>query len=228
MSTATTVPATPVPATRTLDAGWLAGEIELRGRMWATDDARVLGTLWWYSAAPHLIGPAAQSFFTPGATCSPRLENVVFHREDTSRLAGSHSTADLPPGVEPLAAAIRQAFEAAIAALAPYVPRPRPLWAIGADAIADRFLEVGRARRQTEQTTEAALAVARAVGAPMPTPRFADVSHHPGAYDSPTQRHVRRSSCCLLYRAPNQQPCAGCPRRSREDREARLRARTRR
>lgn len=214
-----------MPASLTLDPEWLAGEIELRGQMWRTDDARTLGTLWWYSAAPHLIGPAVWSFFAPGATRSPRLADVVFHREETSRLAGAHATGDIAPGVEPLAEAIQETFGACIAALAPYVPRPRPLWAIGADAIADRFLLVGRARRLPERATGAALDVARAIGAPMPVPRFMEVPQRPGEYPGPSRRQVRRSSCCLLYLAPGQTLCAGCPRRTQEDREARLRAR---
>lgn len=216
---------TVVPAIQTLDSGWLAEQVRLRGVMWGTADRRVLGTLWWYSAAPLLITPAVASHMATGSPLSPRLEDVVFHHHESSRLTGADSDAQLVPGgTEPLADSLRETFGRCINVLTQFVPRPRPLWAIAADAIAERYLWAGRALGRTDEAAATATEVARIVGPPMPLPRFRDDPPEIGfELPSPTpQRHLRRCSCCLLYLAPNRQSCSNCPRRDATDRKQRL------
>jgi ferric iron reductase protein FhuF len=55
--------------------------------------------------------------------------------------------------------------------------------------------------------------LAAAVGAPLPAPRYVDVS---GA------RFTRRASCCLLYRLPHEPLCTSCPRRPPAERQVLL------
>ncbi len=87
--------------------------------------------------------------------------------------------------------------------------RPRPLWAIAADSLANRLLALGRALGEEHRVTALAAPLAAAVGPPLPAPRYVDVAG---------VRFTRRVSCCLLYRLPPEPLCTSCPRRPAAER----------
>ncbi|MFE3229638.1 (2Fe-2S)-binding protein [Nocardia sp. NPDC059228] len=79
------------------------------------------------------------------------------------------------------------------------------LWAIVADAIGNRALDIG---------AEAAGArLARDVAGRLPVPRFQDVGG---------RTFVRRISCCLVFEVPGCEMCTSCPKRPAPEREALL------
>lgn len=79
------------------------------------------------------------------------------------------------------------------------------LWAIVADAIGNRALDIGAA--------EAGARLARDVAGRLPVPRFQDIGG---------RTFVRRISCCLVFEVPGCEMCTSCPKRPTPDREARL------
>lgn len=138
-----------VPASRIEDPDWMAEQMRLRGHIWNTDDARVLATLWWFSASTRLITPSVASFVGTGEVLSPRLSDLRLHWRPDSRLTGVTSqrvlTGSTP--LETLAEALRETFEVAIASVAAAGRmRQRPLWAIATDAVAGCLLWAGRAQ----------------------------------------------------------------------------------
>jgi ferric iron reductase protein FhuF len=136
-----------LPATVILDRAWLAGQLRLRGQIWGTGDQRTLATLWWYSASAMLVRPSLLALAADGTCLSPRLEHIVIHHQPSSRFSGSHGTQAMPgDDLGAYAAALGATVGTVIGQLRPYVPRPRPLWAIAADAIAGRLLWAGQQR----------------------------------------------------------------------------------
>ena len=110
-----------------------------------------------------------------------------------------------------MAAELRSTLSTVIDLLGPYVPRPRPLWAIATDAIAGQFLWAGQRTRRRSQATVQAARIITSIGAPMPPPRF--VGHVlPLAAEGTTQLKIQRNSRCLRYRVPGQAACGNCPR----------------
>ncbi|WP_230330107.1 (2Fe-2S)-binding protein [Nocardia aurantiaca] len=79
------------------------------------------------------------------------------------------------------------------------------LWAIVADAIGNRALDIG--------AEEAGARLARDVAGRLPVPRFQDVGG---------RTFVRRISCCLVFEVPGCQMCTSCPKRPASEREALL------
>ncbi|MFE3192950.1 (2Fe-2S)-binding protein [Nocardia sp. NPDC059240] len=79
------------------------------------------------------------------------------------------------------------------------------LWAIVADAIGNRALDIGAA--------EAGARLARDVAGRLPVPRFQDVGG---------RTFVRRISCCLVFEVPGCEMCTSCPKRPAPEREAKL------
>lgn len=194
-----------VPATAIYDADWLDEQIRLRGERWQTNDRKVLATLWWYSASVWLQVPSLASIAVTGRALSPALDRVSMHWLPDSRITGATSSAVLAGDdqVAALGSALRDMFGTVI----PVVARAggmkeRPLWAIAADSLAGRLLWVERAIGA--EATELAPRLAAAIGPEMLKPRFEK------RYGRPV---LRRSSCCLLYRAPNQGKCSECPKR---------------
>ena len=92
--------------------------------------------------------------------------------------------------------------------------RPRPLWAIAADSLANQLLALGRAVGDVGAATALAGRLAAAVGPPLPAPRYVDVPRPGGG----TARFTRRASCCLAYLVPHDVVCTSCPRRPPDER----------
>ncbi|MGV9661740.1 (2Fe-2S)-binding protein [Nocardia niigatensis] len=79
------------------------------------------------------------------------------------------------------------------------------LWAIVADAIGNRALDIGAA--------DAGARLARDVAGRLPVPRFQDIGG---------RTFVRRISCCLVFEVPGCDMCTSCPKRPAPEREALL------
>lgn len=211
-----------VPGALFADAGWIAGQLDALRVRYATGDGatgdgatgdgasgdrRVLATVWWYSASSVLLTPALAGLVT-GLPLSARLADTsVSVLPGGTPVAATSSAA----GAD-CAAELREALSAAVDAVATAGRmRPRPLWAIAADSLANRLLAVGRALGDPVRVTGLAGPLALEVGPPLPVPRFVDVAG---------VRFTRRVSCCLLYRLPPEPLCTSCPRRP--DAERRL------
>jgi len=195
---------TELPATVIADPDWLAEQIRLRGQIWGIDDRRTLATLWWYSASTMLVTPGVLAIAAGGRYLSPRLEHTVIHHQPSSRFSGSHATQTLPgDDLAAFAAELRPTLAAVIGMLGPYVPRPRPLWAIASDAIAGRFAWAGNRTGHPDQAAALATRIVTTIGGPMPRPRYVTQF---------AQCRIQRNSCCLLYRVPGESPCSDCPR----------------
>jgi len=216
---------TGVPASRIRDPEWMREQLRSRGLIWNTDDARVLATLWWYSASARMIAPAIASLVVSGRPLSPRLDDLLLHSRPDSRLSGVTSTALLPlpssaeatanvesPALSALGTALGELFAETIPAVAAAgAMRERPLWALATDAIAGRLLWAGEASATVERAISLAEPLVANVATTMPRPRYTRT--HPG-----DQVTTKRVSCCLLYRVPGQHKCGGCPGKPRHAR----------
>jgi hypothetical protein len=192
--------ARPLPAALLADVGWTAERVAALGRRYRSTDARVLATVWWYSASAVLLTPVAAGLAT-GRPLSARLADTTLYDVGGTLLAGVSAAS---PGPDP-AGELRAALGSAIAAVAAAGGvRERPLWAVATDSLAGRLLALGRALGDVAAVTALAAPVAAAVGDPMPAPRWTDVGG---------TRFVRRASCCLLYRLPGEGMCTACPGR---------------
>jgi hypothetical protein len=195
-----------LPATVLADPGWTASVLERRALIQGTDDRRVLATVWWYSVSAVLLTPPLAGLVT-GRPLSGRLADTAL-----SVLAGDRPVAAVvtAPGAD-LAAELRASLGAVIAAVAVAGRmRERPLWAIATDSLANRLLALGRALGDVDAATAQAVDLARAIGPPLPVPRYVDVGR---------ARFTRRVSCCLLYRVPHEPLCVSCPRRPAAERQ---------
>jgi len=209
-----------VPANSVRDPEWMREQIRLRGLIWNTEDTRVLATLWWYSASARMIAPTIASLVITGEPLSPELDDLWLHNKPDSRLSGVTSTAVLPvpsndtttatyetaaPVLATLGAALHKLFAAVIPAVAAAGHmRERPLWALATDAIAGRLLWAGEACGDVERASSMAEPLVAAVNGPMPAPRYTQRA-------TDDRMVTKRVSCCLLYRAPGQHKCRGCP-----------------
>ncbi|MGY1615253.1 (2Fe-2S)-binding protein [Geodermatophilus sp. SYSU D00691] len=198
-----------VPATRLADDAWTAEVLARRARTQGTADPRVLATVWWYSASAVLLTPSLAGLLT-GRPLSGRLEETTLHLLAGGLPVAAVSAAPATDVAEELRAALAQAV-AAVASAGGL--RERPLWAIATDSIANRLLALGRAVGDVGAATSLAVHLGRAIGPPLPVPRYVDVG---GA------RFVRRVSCCLLYRVPHEPMCASCPHRPPAERQVLL------
>ncbi|NYH80664.1 ferric iron reductase protein FhuF [Actinopolyspora biskrensis] len=211
-----------VPGSLVDDPGWMAEQMRLRSRIWNTEEARVLATLWWFSASTRLITPSVASFVVTGEVLSPRLADLRLHWHPDSRLTGVTSVSVLTGStpLESLAEALRQTLERSIASVSAAARmRQRPLWAIATDAIAGCLLWAGRAQGTPARATALAAPLVTAIDAPMPSPRYTEIASQAGT----SRLFTRRTSCCLLYRAPGEDKCSSCPGRSPDQRHALLR-----
>jgi ferric iron reductase protein FhuF len=198
-----------VPATLFADADWTAGRLAALGARYASDDRRVLATVWWYSASSVLLTPVLAGLVT-GRPLSARLADT-----SVALLAGGTpvaATSSAPGG--DTAAELRDTLAEVVDVVAAAGGmRARPLWAIAADSLANRLLALGRALGDERRATALAAPLAAAVGPPLPVPRYVDVAG---------VRFTRRVSCCLLYRLPPEPLCTSCPRRPAAEREVLL------
>ena len=195
-----------VPAVLLADAEWTAERLAALGTRYASGDRRVLATVWWYSASTVLLTPPLAGLAT-GLPLSARLADT-----SVAVLAGGTpvaATSSAPGG--DTAAELRETLAAVIDAVAVAGgTRPRPLWAIAANSLANRLLALGRALGEERRVTGLAAPLAGAVGPPLPAPRYVDVAG---------VRFPRRVSCCLLYRLPPEPLCTSCPRRPAAERQ---------
>jgi ferric iron reductase protein FhuF len=198
-----------VPAALLADADWTSARLAALGARYASDDRRVLGTVWWYSASSVLLTPALAGLAT-GLPLSARLADTTVALLGGGTPIAATSSA---PGTD-TAAELRESLVAVVDAVAAAGQmRARPLWAIAADSLANRLLALGRALGDERRGTALAAPLAAAVGPPLPVPRYVDVSG---------VRFTRRVSCCLLYRLPPEPLCTSCPRRPAAEREVLL------
>ncbi|MFV0534288.1 MAG: (2Fe-2S)-binding protein [Cumulibacter sp.] len=214
-------PAIEIPATQCVDSDWMQEQIRLRGYIWGIDDKFVLGTLWWYSASTWLVMPAVTSWYVTGRALSPRLEDMrLFHRPD-SRIPGSRSVAIGPESTADFAAQLGSALGKVIGVLDAIIGKgERRLWSFAVDAIVGRLLwaaqHTGRTAEMLASADRLITQMGRALGMTLPAPRLTT---------TPTgESHLRRGSCCLLYRVPAEAKCSTCPRQLPEQRLARLTA----
>ncbi|WP_435278091.1 hypothetical protein [Rhodococcus yananensis] len=195
------------------DPEWLADRVADTGRRWGCDDARVNGTLWWYSASSTLVAAPLAMLLTDGLAPDPDLTQLRCALRENGYLAAVRSSRLLRIG--DYSTALVAAHDAMISALAAVSgAAPRALWAIAADSIAGRALTAGRALGRIGDGCALAESV---TVAPMPTPRYVDIE---GADRG--ERFVRRCSCCLIYTATGGDKCSACPRRTPAERHARL------
>jgi ferric iron reductase protein FhuF len=205
--------AVPVPAAALADPDRIAARIASAALARGTDDARVLATVWWYSASSVLLAPALAGLVT-GIPLSARLADTTLAALPSGLLVAAVSAAAGPGSVDALGAQLRDALGAVVGAVARAGSvRERPLWAIATDSLANGLLAVGRAVGDVTGATALAGPLAAAVGPPLPAPRYVDVG---GA------RFTRRASCCLLYRVPGEPLCTSCPRRPAAERRVLL------
>jgi ferric iron reductase protein FhuF len=207
--------ATAFPAVRFADPAWTAELLALRSQRHGSPgegsrNARVLATVWWYSASSVLLTPPLAGLVT-GIPLSGRLEDLTVSVLPSLVPIAAEARG---PGSGDLVADLRNSLGAVVAAVAEAGRmRERPLWAIATDSVADRLLVLGRAMGEVGRATALAAPLAAAVGPSMPVPRYEDVG---------STRFVRRASCCLLYRVPGGTTCTSCPRRPPEERQSLL------
>ncbi|WNV76137.1 (2Fe-2S)-binding protein [Geodermatophilus sp. DSM 44513] len=203
-----------VPAVLLADRDWTAARLAALGARYAVDhrapgDRRVLATVWWYSASSVLLTPALAGLAT-GLPLSARLADT-----SVALLGGGTpiaATSSAPGG--DTAAELRETLAAVVDTVAAVGGvRPRPLWAVAADSLANRLLALGRALGEEDRLTALAAPLAAALGPPLPAPRYVDVTG---------VRFTRRVSCCLLYRLPPEPLCTSCPRRPAAERQVLL------
>ena len=197
-----------VAGTRLLDEAWVVEQIRLRGLRWSTEDRRVLATLWWYSASVWTVTPTLASLVLTDRVLSAEPSDLAVHWLPDSRITGATSTVVLG-GTDPVQAAgssVRSVYDRVIPLLAEIAGmRPRPLWAIAADALAGRLLWLGYATDDIAATQALLEPLSEVIGAPLPRARYTPAREQVGP-------QVDRCSCCLLYLAPRQSMCSSCPR----------------
>ncbi|MFD4366199.1 (2Fe-2S)-binding protein [Rhodococcus sp. NPDC058521] len=210
------------PAERMVDPEWMADRVADTGRRWGSTDARVNGTLWWYSASSTLTGiPVATALVTEYAAL-PRLEDASAFLRPDGYFGGMHGDTFLPvdEGVSHLAGELTDTLADLIRALAEASGvRDRALWAIVTDSVANRALDAGDARGDRalgSAFAERLVGEMRNLGAPMPSPRFVDVQA-----GSRTKKFTQRASCCLIYET-RERKCTSCPKRRPSERLADL------
>ncbi|MCA0144770.1 (2Fe-2S)-binding protein [Blastococcus sp. LR1] len=199
-----------VPATTLTDPAWLAELPALR-----SGDPRVAVTVWWYSASAVVMAPVLAGLAV-GRPLSARLEDTTVFLGPGSRPVAAVSGA---PDADP-AGGLRECLEAVIPALAEVAGmRERPLWGIATDSLANGLLSLGRALGDVPAVTAVAVPLARAIGSPLPEPRYTDVAG---------VRFVSRVSCCLVDQLPHGSTCVSCPNRLPAERQALLESTARR
>ena len=201
-----------VPLSLIDDPAWVAEQIRLRGERWNTNDRRVLVTLWWYSASSWTIGPTLTSLVMGSDLLSAEVSDLDLHWLPDSRVTGATSRRVLH-GDDRLALAgesLRSLYSYVLPILAEYGHmRERPLWAIAADAIANRLLWLGRALsselENVKRVTSLLDPLTEQIGGPLPLTRYTRT-------DDFEAMHTHRCSCCLLFLTPQGGKCASCPR----------------
>ena len=207
------------PAALLTDPGWLADRVADTAARWGSDDPRVNGTLWWYSASSTLTGIPIATALVTGVAAHPGLGDAVAFLRDDGYLGGITASSGLPvtEGLSELAAEMAAALTPIVDALAAASGvRHAAMWAIATDSIANRALDAGTAcgdRVRGSIFARGLVDALRHAGVVLPDPRFVDVGA--GTLSS---RFTQRASCCLIYETPGSGKCVSCPRRPAEDR----------
>ncbi|MCQ4120278.1 (2Fe-2S)-binding protein [Rhodococcus tibetensis] len=207
------------PAVRLTDPGWLADRVADTSSRWGSDDPRVNGTLWWYSASSTLTGIPIATALVAGVAAHPRLGDARAFLTEDGYLGGLTASSALPvtEGQSELASEMAAALTPIIDALAAASGvRRAAMWAIATDSIANRALDAGDGvgdRNRGSIFARELVDAMRGAGVVLPRPRFVDVQA--GAV---TRRFTQRASCCLIYETPGSGKCVSCPRRPAEDR----------
>jgi hypothetical protein len=195
-----------VPGTRLTDPAWVTTAIAGRS---PGAGGRVPATVWWYSVSAVLVTPALAGLLTGVGLTGRLTETSLAFRFDGLPVAAVALT-----GTHDVAAELRETLGAVVAAVAAAGrTAERPLWAIATDSIANQLLALGRALGDVPAATAHAVPLARAIGAPLPAPRYVDVAG---------VRFTRRASCCLMVDLPGGPLCTSCPRRPPAERAALL------
>ncbi|WP_157577222.1 (2Fe-2S)-binding protein, partial [Saccharomonospora iraqiensis] len=213
-----------LPATVLADPTWLAEDLVRAERLYGRAGDRVLGTIRWYSASSVLVAPALEPWAHTGVARDPALDAVTLDMHPNGRFLDARSDATLGSDTADLGAALARALDPVVAALAGVSGAPaRALWAVAVDSVANRLLWAGSAVGTPDQARERAGDLVREVSAALgrssassvttvPRPRFETVGG---------RVVVRRSSCCLIYRAPgvagggtDAAKCVSCPRQT--------------
>ena len=201
-----------VPLCGIEDSAWLTEQMRLHQALWRIEDPHSLATLWWYLVAPWAVGPTVVSLVAGTDILSADVADLEIHILPDGRITGatSHRVLAGSDRIESAAASIRNLYEQVVPVLAEYGQmRERPLWAIAADALANRLLWLGRATQPdlagVHRVTGLLEPLSRAIGDPLPVTRYSGTGNL-------TTMHTRRCSCCLIYRTPGGSMCASCPR----------------
>lgn len=192
-----------VPGTVLLDPQWLTERIADMGVSWGTGDSRVSGTLWWCMAASSLVDAVvgAQTGLKPDV--DPVLERITCQVRPDGGIERVLPADDDRIAAEPVGHALRHTLSRVIPVVAEVCGAGvASLWAIVADAIGNRALDVG--------DQEAGARLARDVSGRLPVPRFSDIGG---------RTFVRRISCCLVFEVPGCEMCTSCPKRPAAQRE---------
>lgn len=215
-----------LPGSVLADPRWLAGRVADTGLRWDCTDRRVNGTLWWYSASSTLVAAATAELLRTGTAPDPALEHCTCAVGPGGTLDAVH-TDRVVRDPDRLARELARTLAAIIGPLSVVSGAGAPaLWAIASDSLGNRALDAGTALGSPGAGSALAVRLAEGIGAPLPVPRFVDVG---------SRRFLRRTSCCLIYRAPavldgddpgavQRAKCVSCPHQRPEVREARLAA----
>ncbi|MFI1912399.1 (2Fe-2S)-binding protein [Nocardia sp. NPDC020380] len=206
---------------------WLSERIADMGISWGTGDSRVSGTLWWCMAASSLVEPIVGAYAAGRPAFDPALEHISLEiRPDggVEKVLPRPHEYTVALGATPLDelhaaaedeqccanTAMGNALRHTLSRVIPVVAEVSgagvaSLWAIVADAIGNRALDIG--------AEEAGARLARDVAGRMPVPRFTDIGG---------RTFVRRISCCLVFEVPGCEMCTSCPKRPAAQRETLL------
>ncbi len=197
-----------------LVAGFGALATALERRIYA--DSRARGTVFAgvlvSSVGGPGIGPTLTSLVMGSDLLSAEVPDLDLHWLPDSRVTGATSRRVLH-GDDRLALAgesLRSLYSHVLPILAEYGHmRERPLWAIAADAIANRLLWLGRALsselENVKRVTSLLDPLTEQIGGPLPLTRYTRT-------DDFEAMHTHRCSCCLLFLTPQGGKCASCPR----------------
>ncbi|MDP5184086.1 (2Fe-2S)-binding protein [Blastococcus sp. BMG 814] len=194
-----------VPADRLADPAWLGPVLAARAAR-GGGDLRVHATVWWYSASAVLVAPVLAGLAVGRPLSARPADTTVVLGPGGLPVAAVSAAAAGDPAAE-----LRECLTAVIPAVATAGRmRPRPLWAIATDSLANGLLTLGRALGDVAAVTALAAPLAEAVGPPLPVPRYVDVDG---------VRFTARVSCCLVDRLPGGGTCLSCPRRPPAERQ---------
>lgn len=96
-------------------------------------------------------------------------------------------------------------------------------WRLVADAIAGRFLDVGRRFDCLDEAMASAMAIVKVAGSPLNNRqlRYFDLTLHHSALERPfTYTFRARGGCCRYYTVKGAEKCSTCVLRSEEERDA--------